>query len=523
MKEPAPTTALGGSARRPGDPVVGPRRARAGHRSGHGRAPLTPDAVRRRFVGLSALRWLPTGFLIPVTVVLMQSRGLSLAEIGLVAATQSVVVLVLELPTGGLADAVGRRVVLVLGGLLELVALALLASARSTGGFMLAWGIQGVYRALESGPLEAWFVDASLTADPRAPIERGLSRAATATGVAISLGALGAGGLAIAGPVAGVDPLVAAVLVALVLQAIDLAAITRFVTETHARGGRSSRVSGVAAALGRVPTVVRDGVRLVTARRALLALVTVELLWGAGMVAVELFSGPRLVDLLGDPERGVAVLAVTAAAGWSICGVGAALTGSVVRVCGGRPAGAGAVLRLGQGLSVAVIAAAGPAALVAGYLGFYLVHGAANVVHYGMVHRLVGPEHRTTIVSANSLASRLGAAGAAIGLGAVAANHGIPIACAIAALLLAAGAPLYRIAGRERPAVEAGEALVPPQPVDPPSKACATTGLHGSGDAIGCPQPDAAPGGRGRLNRTVPRPRAQPQPGTCRPRAGPAP
>jgi len=42
----------------------------------------------------------------------MQDRGLTLAQVGMVSATQSIVVLLLELPTGGLADAVGRRPVL---------------------------------------------------------------------------------------------------------------------------------------------------------------------------------------------------------------------------------------------------------------------------------------------------------------------------------------------------------------------------------------------------------------------------
>jgi len=68
--------------------------------------------IARRHVVLTALRWLPTGMLIPVLVVLMQDRGLTLAQVGMVSATQSIVVLLLELPTGGLADAVGRRPVL---------------------------------------------------------------------------------------------------------------------------------------------------------------------------------------------------------------------------------------------------------------------------------------------------------------------------------------------------------------------------------------------------------------------------
>ena len=55
--------------------------------------------------------------------------------------------------------------------------------------------LQGVYRALDSGPLEAWYVDATLAADPDAEIEKGLSAGATVLSVAIAIGALLSGGL----------------------------------------------------------------------------------------------------------------------------------------------------------------------------------------------------------------------------------------------------------------------------------------------------------------------------------------
>jgi len=97
---------------------------------------------------------------------------------------------------------------------------------------------------------------------------------------------------------------------------------------------------------------------------------------------------------------------------------------------------------------VAVIGVVGGSvAVVAGYLGFYLVHGMANVVHFGMVHRLVGPDERTTVVSAHSLAARTGAIGAGLVLGPVAESGGITRAMVAAAVVVAA-APLYLVAGR---------------------------------------------------------------------------
>src|SRR4029453_6514103 len=91
---------------------------------------LDARSARRRYLLLVALRWLPTGFLIPVTVLLALSRGLSLTQIGLVFSVQGLVVLALELPTGGLSDALGRRPTLILAGVFALLSLGILYLAH---------------------------------------------------------------------------------------------------------------------------------------------------------------------------------------------------------------------------------------------------------------------------------------------------------------------------------------------------------------------------------------------------------
>lgn len=423
--------------------------------------PLDADIVRRRFVWLTALRWLPTGFLIPATVVLMQSRGLSLAQVGLASAVQSTVVLALELPTGGLADAIGRRRVLLLASLFDIATLTLILNAHTAAAFMVAWAIQGVYRALESGPLEAWYVDAALEADPRARIEDGLARATTALGLAISLGALGTAAIVAWHPIDSIDAIVLPVVVALVLRVVNVVGLAVFVQEPH----REQGMTAIRAGLHEVPTVIRSGLHLITASRALRALVLVELLWGAGMIAPEMLSAPRLVELLGDADQGVTVMAVAASLGWAVSAGGSALTPWVTRRLGGQVRAA-MVLRVVQGAAVALIGlVAGPAGLITGYLGFYLVHGTANVLHYSMVHRLVDAGHRTLAVSANSLTARIGSVIGGITLGAVATSSGIPAACCVAAVVLAAAAPLYR-----RVEIDEPSAGVPPQtepPVEP--------------------------------------------------------
>lgn len=400
-------------------------------------------SVRRRFVLLTALRWASSGLLIPLIAVYMQSRGLTLAELGRVFAVYGIVVVLLELPSGGFADALGHRRALVVAGALDVASLVLLFLAHDVAAFAVAWTLQGVARALDSGPLEAWFVDASLVADRDADIETGLARAGMATGIAIASGS--AITAAIATTVSGeaADVLAVPVAAAALVRSVDVLLIHRLLDDPSS--GSVRPWDAVRAA----PAVVRRGVVATKRSRALTALVIVEVLWGAGMVSIEMFAGPRLADLLGDATDAVAALGMLAAVGWGVQAAGSAATGLMVRLAG-SPARAGAALRVVQGSAVAVagLIATTPGLVVA-YLGFYLVHGSSNAVHYGLVHRAARSGDRATILSLNSLAAQLGGVASSLGLGVVASSAGLGTTFAVGAVLLALAAPLYRLTGRD--------------------------------------------------------------------------
>lgn len=400
--------------------------------------------VRRTFLVLCATRWLPTGVTIPVLFVLLQQRGLSLAEIGLISGLGSAVVALLELPTGGLADAVGRRPVLLVAGVLSLCSTTIVAFSSSVVLFVLAWTIEGVFRALDSGPLEAWYVDETLAADPAADIEAGLATESLVISAAIATGALLGGLLALLPDPDGLPTLAVPVLVAIALRVVDLAAVWTLLAEHRAAGpAGAGRARAALRSVRGCSRTVREALGLLRASQALLALATIEMLWGAGMSGVEMLSGPRMVELVGDPSDGVAAYALTTAAAWSISGAGAAAAPWVARRTGSWVTAA-IVTRVAQGLgAMLAVVIAGPAGLVLGYAGFYLVHGAANVAHYGLMHRHTSSAHRATMVSVNSLTSRLGGVIAAPALGAIAAGQGLVTAFAVSAMILVLPAPLY--------------------------------------------------------------------------------
>lgn len=424
---------------------------------------LDARTVTRRYLLLTVTRWLPTGVVIPLITIVALERGLSLVQVGLLAAVSGTVVLLLELPTGGLADVLGRRPVLLAATGCNVVSTAILALGGSMAVFVVGWCIEGVYRALESGPLDAWYVDAAQAADPDADIEAGLSRRGLVLSVAIGVGALLAAGLALLPQPAGLPVLAMPLLVALGLRLVDAAALALLLREDRAPvqpfDGRVAALVRTVRGTGRV---VAESTALVRASTAISALVASEVLWGAGMTGVEIYTAPRLLDLLGDPAAGVGVFAIASTISWTVSGAGSAAAPWLARRTGSW-VHAAILTRVAQGAGVLLAGVvAGPVGLLAGFIGFYLFHGAANVAHYGLVNRNVGPAHRTTVLSINSLGSRLGGSIAAPLLGLLAVGAGLPAVFVTCAAVLALGGPLYLLARpREEDAVTAVEAPAP--------------------------------------------------------------
>ena len=74
---------------------------------------MTGTAAARRYALLNALLWLPAGLYLVPLVLLMLERGLPVSTIAAVGIVYGLTTAVLELPTGGLADVLGRRPVLI--------------------------------------------------------------------------------------------------------------------------------------------------------------------------------------------------------------------------------------------------------------------------------------------------------------------------------------------------------------------------------------------------------------------------
>lgn len=418
---------------------------------------LTATQARRRFLVLIGLRWLPVGLLIPIFILLPLSRGLSLTEVGFVFALQGLVVFALELPTGGLSDSLGRRPVQLLAGGVGLASLGLFAVADTPAVFAVALALQGVCRALDSGPLEAWFVDTTLAADPGARIERGLARGSSVLGVTIALGALASGALVAWAPTPGLDPLLLPVLAAIGLAGASLAGVWLLMTESP----RSRERGALAVSVRSVPGLVREGVGLVRASTVLRALVAVELFWGFSMAAFENLVPVRMAELTGGMEATAAIMGPATAVAWLAAAAGAAGVVPVSARLG--VARTAALLRVVQGATVVVMGlVAGVVGVVTAYFACYAAHGASNPMHTTLLHRQVDASHRTTILSLDSMVAQPAGSLGLIVLAALADGSSVGTAMIVGGVVCAVAAPLYLPARRpRRPAAPVRVAVIP--------------------------------------------------------------
>jgi hypothetical protein len=397
---------------------------------------LTVQQATRRYVGLTALRWLPVGITIPVSVLLALSRGLTLAEVGAVFVVHSVVVVLLELPTGGLADAIGRRPVLVASGLLHAASCVAFATADAVPGFVLATALLGAGRALDSGPLQAWYVDAVHLADPQADVVPGLSRAGTADCLALSVGAV-LGGLTPA-LLQGSDAslLVLPYVAATALSLLSVTAVLLLVTPTGPpRTGSAAKAlrAGIAA----VPRTVRDAVSLSVRDDALRRVMLLSLACGVALGTLELLGPTLFADLSGSTGGGSAVFGVVMAVSFLAGAVGSALAPLSRRLARGSLPLAVTGLTLLGGLCLAGVAGTRTVVLAAAaYAGFYLANAASWPLLHAVLHGRVGAGGRATALSASNLALILGGGTADLGNPRIVALGGRPAAYLTAGCVL---------------------------------------------------------------------------------------
>lgn len=398
------------------------------------RMPLDDErGVTRRYALLVGLQefavWLP----LPVFILHMTDRGLDLGLIGLAFAVRAIFVVLLEVPTGGLADAIGRKPVALASQASTLISFVFLLVVTGPVTLLLYALFQGVGAALHSGALEAWYVDKLRAANPDVSLQKNLATINVAQTVAMLAGAgLGgalpslASGWSLPWPVAGFG---VALLAGVVMRAIVWWLTVRLVEEPEFAG--KARPAGLLA----TPAIIRDGLRLSWRIPVMPYLLVAGAAMGVAIISLETFWQPIASLTFGaDPGTSGAYGLLGFVLG------GAGLLGSLAvmrygdRFPGG-PAALAGVSQLAKGAAMLLLAVqAGGAGVAAGLALAYFAIATQNVPHDTLLNEAIPNERRSILLSINSLVFFLGIAVGSGALGFLASRSDPRIALGTAAL-----------------------------------------------------------------------------------------
>ncbi len=414
---------------------------------------LTHDAKKAltyRYAFLVGLLELAIAVPMPVLVLHMTGRGLDLAVIGLAFTLRAVLVVLLELPTGGLADAIGRRPVALASQLFTMASFAALLFVAGPALALVYALLQGIGAALHSGALDAWYVDELKRLEHDVELEPHLATVNVFQAVGMLLGtALGGAlpsltaGLDLPWPVSGFG---IALFAGIALRGIAWLFTLFLMREPIKPEG------GTVLGWRAVPEILVDAGKLARSIPSIRWLLVAAGASGLAMVSVETFWQPIAAFTFGDDPSQSVPFAVLG----TLSGV-AVLLGSLAVMRWGKRFPGGSVALAGtstviRGLAMFLFAAmASSWGLGLGLALTYFALSTTNVPHYALLHDVIPSSRRSSMLSVHSLVFFGGIAIASGPLGWLATQAGPRLALAIAAALTIASAFAYVRVARVHP------------------------------------------------------------------------
>lgn len=416
---------------------------------------MTRTRIVNTYMILAGTYTLAASLIWSVNTLFLLDAGLTIGEVFVANALFSVGMVLFEIPTGVVADTLGRRVsyllsvaVLAATTVAYVVAALLEANLYVFGAISVVMGLGFTFY---SGALEAWLVDAlrALGADDH--LDGVFARGQQTNGAAMFLGTISGGFL-------GQLDLAVPFLVrsGLLVVVFGIAAVLMVETGFEPK---ALRLAELPSEMRKVAVVgIEHGWNHPGLRLLMLAASARAIFFGWAFYA----SQPYFLELL---ERDAVWVVGLVTAGVSLATIiGNQIVATMAKRCGRRSTmliGASAVATV-AGMSIGLTSSFTVA--VGGLLIVAVAMGVTSPVRQAYLHTVTPSDHRATVVSFDAMVSSVGGAGGQIGLGAVSDRRsfgaGYVIGGAATALALPFLFALRRLAGPgdeldDRPGIDA--------------------------------------------------------------------
>jgi MFS family permease len=399
-------------------------------------AAQVPEA-RRSIVGyyvLAGLYTLSAAAIWGVNTLFLLDAGLSFFEVFVANAAYSLGTVIFEIPTGVVADTLGRRMSFLLSAAVLAASTVLYVGLAEVDAGVVAFAGASILMALGftfySGAMEAWIVDALAATGYRGVLDHVFARGQQVTGAAMLLGTVGGGFLG------QIDLSLPYLLRSLLLVAVFVVAFVVM----HDIGFTPRRVPK-----SRLPAEVaknaRAGVAFGWAQRPIRLLMLAAALETGFLFWAFYAAQPYLLDLL---DSDAVWIAGAVAAGIALATIaGNQIVDVVSRRCAKRTT---LLLWAGGLQTVAAIAIGLAGSFWVALFALLLLSvgvGITGPVRQSYLHQLIPSEQRATVISFDSMVSGAGGVGGQVGLGALGEARSVGTAFVVGGMATAVALPLF--------------------------------------------------------------------------------
>ena len=416
---------------------------------------MTSRRIIRTYLGIAASTTLAQSLIWGINTLFLLSVGLDIFQVMLVNAAYTVAQVLFEVPTGVVADTVGRRVSYLLAVSIVLLSTLLYLwfglAGLGVGPFAVASALLGLGYTFYTGAVDAWMVDALHSVDYKGPLEPIFARYGMVFGAFMLIGTTAGGFL---GQVDLWIPYAAraAILVPAFLLGLVVMRDLGFKGRPLTIGSFGRETRHIASA------GIRYGLRDRVVRFIMLATLVQGIFFIYGFYSWQKY----FLDLL--EQNLVWVTGVIAALVGLTQILGNAVVGRITR----RVSDRGLILMVCTGTATLAIVGA---ALVQQFwvaVPLYLVstvaYGIETPVKQGWLNARIPSEERATIISLDALFGDGGMTVGQVGLGYLSQAVSIPFAWLVGGLTQAVGVPLLGAARR----AERREQASPEEPAEEP-------------------------------------------------------
>lgn len=395
------------------------------------------------YAGHQGLHWSIIGIVIPVLVLIFQSRGLNLQEIGFVMAVWIGSTAALEIPLGGVADKYGRKNIYLLSLVVNAMGcLVLYFAENSLLLILIAAFLFGSSRAIYSGTLDAWFYDKFHSINGNVSYHKAISIINVMVTIGLAFGSLLGGILPDYGISISLNfntiydlNIIAIGLANLFLFVITLIIIHEDKPQFNKHGEEESKN-----VIHHSLNVIRESFSHDVLKR----IMQTTLVFGFVLSSVETYWQPYLSEVISHNNYGIIVFGIISGLYFFVAGIASLVSVPLVRIFNGSHKTLMFVTRTLSGLVFIMLAFTEDIySFAACYLLFFFLFTSGNNSETILLNDNTDESQRSTMLSISSFIVTSGSVISSLFLGYISEKYGITLNWVICGILLMGSSLLF--------------------------------------------------------------------------------